>query len=612
MADNSFPTVKENQLPEQSSMSGVKAIRTLTTDTPAHSTWTDKDDIRFNAEQIVGLPEIVAEIQQIADDAIVEIEAAASTFSDTYPDTEYYAHVVGNSGTIQDIAFMQRVFDLNKNLLAEGVVPLLAVPACGMVESAGKIARIFNMADSDNDLIEATNRWYAGGGIAPNEKKSIKGVSGISTAQLGYNAISFGTSDDWTVLLKVKPNALSVVNFIQLGSNFLHIETGQLSFDDGSVNYMVAPTPLSAGESHSIEFRYSNGNNAIIFDGKALPLSASNSAAAVFTALRSLNGYAFDGQISYFQLISRTLSAYESQQFHAFLSAEFPAIPTIAVGSQQVSTSNLEATVFGGTAIPEVQDDATWAALSTPAWSHYANIVANGVIYGKIYNGYAIPVINTYAPKGFHVPSELEITMLSDYLGGDTISGKKMKALFGGFDNAFSTNESGVSFVDGGNRAESGLFFEIGAKGSYWGSLGWLYGVSDSSIETGAVSLAGRPLFGFYLRLFSNTPNILTDSYKSGLFATDISLSPKSIRIPFNSPVKTIKIKSTTSLTNIEAKLFSYDGTELETLITGKACNATTKSFNVTVDQTMSYTDSYVRVTATGNGGVGMEIEVII
>jgi len=204
--------------------------------------------------------------------------------------------------------------------------------------------------------------------------------------------------------------------------------------------------------------------------------------------------------------------------------------------------------------------------------------------------------------------------MLSEYLGGNMVSGGKQKALHGGFNNAFATNESGVSLLAGGFRsAADGSFNAIDLEGYTYNPITETYykvGVVNTVLFIGAIS----KIYGFSVRLFSNTPHIETDTYTSGLFTTDIAsgTAVKSIRIPFNSPVKTIKIKSTTSLTNIEAKLFDYAGNELETLITGKACNATTKSFNVTVDQTMSYTDSYVRVTCAGNSEVGMEIEVII
>jgi hypothetical protein len=181
--------------------------------------------------------------------------------------------------------------------------------------------------------------------------------------------------------------------------------------------------------------------------------------------------------------------------------------------------------------------------------------------------------------------------------------------MYGGFDNAFATNESGVSLLDGGLRLSNGSGYGIGSENYTHASPKYLNAVSNSaSIGLGTESQKS----GMYIRLFSNTPHLTTNQYESGLFATDISSTPKSIRIPFGCKVTNIKCVTSTNVTAIEAKLFSYAGTELETLITGKACNATTKSFNVTADQTVSYTDNYVRVTASGNGSTGMNIIVTI
>jgi hypothetical protein len=228
-----------------------------------------------------------------------------------------------------------------------------------------------------------------------------------------------------------------------------------------------------------------------------------------------------------------------------------------------------------------------------------------------MFNGYAVDTIAANAPQGFHVPSELEWTQLSESLGGNTVSGGKLKAKYGGFDNEFATNESGISLLAGGYRGSNGDSVNLGVK--FLGHslvLGRNLYIGQSSIDSEIISASVK--YGASIRLFSNTPHLTTDKFESGLFATDIASTPKSIRIPFGCKVTNIKCVTSTNVTAIEAKLFDYAGAELETLITGKACNATTKSFNVTADQTVSYTDNYVRVTGSGNGSTGMNIIVTI
>jgi len=533
--------------------------------------------------------------------------AAAASFPTTHPEIAYKAHVTAESGTIQDPAFAQRVFDLNKNILTAAQVNLLIVPSCGMVESSGA-SRVFNMADAANDLVFNTNKWTIGGAIAPNEKKSLKGVTGLAAASLLLvTPIVKADNASWTLLFRGIFNGYGRIYF---GTSYLEVSATEIILHNGTDAVLTGTHALVIGMKHTIEFRYSDATGVIIVDRVSVVTVVADKAITFSGIIYYATS---DMGISYLQINSRVLSAYESKLAHDFLDTEFPAIETITVGSQQVATSNLEATVFGGVAIPEVQVAADWAALSTKAWAHYDNSAANGAIYGKIYNGFARAIIATYGVNGYHVGSALEWAQLSAYLGGDTVSGGKMKAKYGGFNSAFSSNESGVSLLAAGKREINGTFTTLNSYLQEWAGPATVRYSSSTQLSFNlALTVADNN--GFPIRLFSNTPHLLTDTYTSGLFATDIASGTalKSIRIPFNSPVKTIKIKSTTSLTNIEAKLYSYDGTELETLITGKACNATTKSFNVTVDQTMSYTDCYVRVTATGNSGVGCSIDVII
>ena len=157
-----------------------------------------------------------------------------------------------------------------------------------------------------------------------------------------------------------------------------------------------------------------------------------------------------------------------------------------------------------------------------------------------------------------------------------------------------------MSLLDGGRRNADGSFVAVGSSiYIHVGNEQWAVSYSSASFFQGDTS----DNVGAYLRLFSNTPYLTTNLYESGWFATDIASTQKSQRIAFGCAVTSITIKCNQSLTNIEAKLFSYAGVELETLMTGKSCNATTKTFAITVDQTVSYTDNYIRLTATGNSG---------
>jgi hypothetical protein len=102
---------------------------------------------------------------------------------------------------------------------------------------------------------------------------------------------------------------------------------------------------------------------------------------------------------------------------------------TVIIGKQVWTSKNLNlATYRNGDVIPQVQDQNAWANLTTGAWCYYDNDSSNGTKYGKIYNWYAINDPRGLAPKGFHIPTNPEWSVLVDYLGGETVAGKKMKS----------------------------------------------------------------------------------------------------------------------------------------------------------------------------------------
>ena len=106
-------------------------------------------------------------------------------------------------------------------------------------------------------------------------------------------------------------------------------------------------------------------------------------------------------------------------------------IPSITICNQVWMLKNLDVSTYrNGDPIPQVTDPTTWVGLTTGAWCYYNNDPANGAIYGKLYNWYAVNDPRGLAPTGWHVPSDAEWTELSTCL--DAISptgnvGGKMK-----------------------------------------------------------------------------------------------------------------------------------------------------------------------------------------
>ena len=156
------------------------------------------------------------------------------------------------------------------------------------------------------------------------------------------------------------------------------------------------------------------------------------------------------------------------------LSSSFVALPTIVIGTQQWMRENLDVVTYrNGDVIPQETDPTAWAALTSGAWCYYNNDVANGAIYGKLYNWYAVNDPRGLAPTGWHVPTDAEWTTLETTLGGTAVAGGKMKTT--GITrwttpNTGATNESGFAGLPGGYRYFDGAFSSVGDIGYWWSS----------------------------------------------------------------------------------------------------------------------------------------------
>jgi len=153
-------------------------------------------------------------------------------------------------------------------------------------------------------------------------------------------------------------------------------------------------------------------------------------------------------------------------------------------------TENLDVSHYlNGDTIPQVTDPVKWAKLKTGAWCYYNNDPLMGAIYGKLYNCYAVNDKRGLAPAGWHIPTDEELTELSDCLSGDVIAGGKLKSI-GTIEtgdglwespNANAKNSSGFSGLPGGYRGVLGKFFDIGAYSYWWSSNKYYNDENDSS-----------------------------------------------------------------------------------------------------------------------------------
>lgn len=154
-----------------------------------------------------------------------------------------------------------------------------------------------------------------------------------------------------------------------------------------------------------------------------------------------------------------------------------------------------------------------YAAVKAAAmWCHYNNDIALGAVYGKLYNWYAVKLLqmdidyynaaNPTALWGWRIPTSTDFNLLSTYLGND-VAGKKMKK--DGSDYwahliTIGTNESGFSGLGSGRRFITGDFESMKILTKYVTSDSKFY---ELKRDTDAFSLTSSSeiAFGYSLRL---------------------------------------------------------------------------------------------------------------
>lgn len=176
---------------------------------------------------------------------------------------------------------------------------------------------------------------------------------------------------------------------------------------------------------------------------------------------------------------------------------------TILIGDQLWMAENLKVTHYNdGDVIPTGYSGSEWTSLTEGAYAIYDNSSSNVEIYGNLYNWYAGVDIRGLCPEGWHVPSDDEWIILTDFLGGESVAGGKMKET--GFEhwdspNTGATNESGFTALPGGTRGghvlDGGSYIRKTSFAYFWSTQGVVsnsgvlfeLGYNNSSFTSGSL-----------------------------------------------------------------------------------------------------------------------------
>lgn len=146
---------------------------------------------------------------------------------------------------------------------------------------------------------------------------------------------------------------------------------------------------------------------------------------------------------------------------------------TVTIGTQIWMVGNLKTTKYNDfRPIYHSENSSEWANIRLGAYCWYENDdVSYNDMYGALYNWYAVVDNRKLCPVGWHVPTDEDWTILTDYLGGIDVAGGKLKETGTGHwdsPNEGATNETGFTALPGGNRTIDGLFGEIRTNGYWW------------------------------------------------------------------------------------------------------------------------------------------------
>ena len=198
---------------------------------------------------------------------------------------------------------------------------------------------------------------------------------------------------------------------------------------------------------------------------------------------------------------------------------------TVQIGGQCWFAENLRSENYeNGEAIASSLSDGEWSSTNSGAVAVYGEESGCNSVspdfdacnpglsleaYGRLYNWYAVNDNRGLCPTGWHVPTDDELTTMTDWLGGDDVAGNHMKTTYGWDDNGNGTNLSGYSGLPCGYRNGSGGFQNAGFSGDWWSSSptaisGWSRYLVDH-VESVGRDDEQNPRYGFSIRCIKDS-----------------------------------------------------------------------------------------------------------
>ena len=147
---------------------------------------------------------------------------------------------------------------------------------------------------------------------------------------------------------------------------------------------------------------------------------------------------------------------------------------SVTIGTQTFLVENLKTTRYNngdliGTTEPMTLDIATAVSpkYQWPSGGNEGNVPA----YGRLYTWFTATDSRGVCPTGWHVPSDSEWETMKTFLGGEAVTGTKIKETGTAHwqaPNAFATNETGFTALGVGWRQPAGPFVSLYITAYFW------------------------------------------------------------------------------------------------------------------------------------------------
>ncbi len=531
------------------------------------------------------------------------------------PSSVYSDRVTADSGTIRDKSLLNAMYDDALNLLPN--TDLWYNFECGIKTRVSGlntyVTKVYDLSSNNRDATQATeaSQPYLVSNINPANRLAIWGALGRI---LNYSQLAKLSTDKWSLEVIGKPLGNSPVCFT-VGGGSVYVNHNLVNFNNSE--------EVGANQLHGEAIVGTCNRFILVAKGDGTLQYWRNgkliSTMGLATSIIFSNIYIENIELKSLRLFNKDLNKSEIEFLDAKMSAFYPQFEGVEIGNQVWEASNMmDITAPDGSVFSFEENSAIWASATFPAWCYPDNNEATGAVYGRLYNAYAVQKL-TGSPI-WRAPMSADYDQLSTFLGGNAVAGGKMKAeglTYWLSPNTGATNESGFTALAGNYRSENGPFSSLLMNSTFatHDQAVWVTGFNYSDFDVATFNYKTNR--GYAVRRLRRVPpgaNIR--EITSGVFSFPITGGAfKDIAIPNMYKITGVKITSANALTNIVLEIRTSAGVLVQNIMSGKSHDGSGKTIlysSILYDAEAMLQDYIVRATAVGNGGAGMEIELII